>query len=60
MTTIGKSRSSDVSALKRLGAAGLAESLEGKWKLTEEPAPREVPPKWAAPLSGAHRAHAHA
>jgi hypothetical protein len=48
-TTIGKGRS------------GLAESVEGKWRLTEEPAPREPPPKRTAPLSAAareHRAHA--
>ena len=48
---IGKSRTSTVSALKRLRDAGLAESVEGKWKLTEEPAPHEPAPQWIAPLS---------
>jgi hypothetical protein len=57
-TTIGKSRTSTVSALHRLRDAGLAESAEGKWKLTEEPAPREPPAKWIAPLSACqHRVH---
>jgi hypothetical protein len=59
-STVGKGRSSIVSALKRLRAADLVESVEGKWKRTEEPASREPPPKWTAPLSGTHRAHAHA
>jgi DNA-binding transcriptional ArsR family regulator len=58
--SIGKSRSSTLSALKRLRDAGLAESLEGKWRLTKPDAPREPAPKWIAPLSGAHRAHAPA
>ena len=48
---IGKSRSSVVAALHRLRDAGLAESIEGRWRLSEEPAPREPPPKWVAPLS---------
>jgi hypothetical protein len=59
-TTIGKSRTSCVSGLHRLRAAGLAESVEGRWRLTEEPAPREPPAKWIAPLSASQRAHAHA
>ena len=59
-TTIGKSRTSCVSGLHRLRAAGLAESVEGGWKLTEEFAPREPPPKWIEPLSASQRAHAHA
>jgi hypothetical protein len=58
--TIGKGRSSVVSALHRLRDANLVESAGGKWRLTEEPAPREPTPKWTAPLSGTHRAHAHA
>jgi hypothetical protein len=57
-TTIGKSRTSCVSALHRLRDAGLAGSVEGRWKLTEEPAPREPPAKWVAPLSASQRAHA--
>ena len=35
-TAIGKSRTSCVSALHRLRDAGLAESVEGVWRLTEE------------------------
>jgi len=38
--------------LKRLRDAGKAESVEGKWRLTEEPAPREPPPRWTTPLRG--------
>jgi DNA-binding transcriptional ArsR family regulator len=59
-TAVGKSRTSIVSGLHRLREGGLAESVEGKWKLTEEPAPRELPAKWTAPLSASQRAHAHA
>jgi hypothetical protein len=62
MSAIGKSRSSAVSALKRLRDAGLAESVEGKWRLVEPEAPRQPPQKWVAPLPApagrAHRAHA--
>ena len=54
---IDKSRSSVVTALHRLRDAGLADSVEGKWTLVEEPAPRVAAPKWVAPLSAA--AHAH-
>jgi hypothetical protein len=59
---IGKGHSSIILALKRLRDAGLAESLEGKWRLTEPEAPREPPPKWVAPLNAGreHRAHASA
>lgn len=58
---IGKSRSSTLSALKRLREAGLAESIEGKWRLVEEPAPQEPAPKWISPLPApAGRARAHA
>ena len=60
--TIGRSRSSTVSALNRMRNAGLAESVEGKWKLTEESAPHEPAPQWIAPLSSTasreRRAHA--
>jgi hypothetical protein len=58
---IGKGRSSVVSALKRLRAAGLAESFEGKWRLSasDSPPPKETP-KWTSPLRGADRAaHPH-
>ena len=62
---IGKGRSSTVSALKRLRDAGRAESVEGKWRLTaltlarrEPETPKDPPPKWIDPLSGAHRARA--
>ena len=54
---IGKSRSSVVAALHRLRDAGLADSVEGKWTLVEEPAPRVAAPKWVAPLSAAGHAH---
>ena len=54
---IGKARSSVVTALHRLRDAGLADSVEGKWTLVEEPAPRVAAAKWVAPLSAA--AHAH-
>ena len=54
-TAVGKSRTSIVSALHRLRAAGLAQSVEGRWKLTEEPAPREPPAKWTHGLSAAAR-----
>jgi hypothetical protein len=59
-TTIGKSRTSCVSGLHRLRAAGLAESVGGKWALVEEPAPRQPAPRWIEPLSASQRAHAHA
>ena len=45
---IGKSRSSVLSALKRLRDAGLAESVGGKWKLAEELPPREPTQRSAA------------
>jgi hypothetical protein len=58
--TICKSRTSCFSALHRLRAAGLAESVEGKWRLVEESAPREPPPRWVAPLKAKDRAaHVH-
>ena len=56
---IGKSRSSTVSALHRLRDAGLVESVGGKWRLIEEPAPREPAPKWVAPVRGTDRAQQH-
>jgi hypothetical protein len=63
-TTIGKSRTSCVSALHRLRDAGLAESVEGKWKLVAPEAPRETAAKWIEPLSATagreRRAHASA
>jgi hypothetical protein len=58
-TAVGKSRTSIVSALHRLRDAGLAQSVEGKWKLTEAPAPREPPVRWVKPPS-AVREHATA
>jgi DNA-binding transcriptional ArsR family regulator len=59
-TAVGKSRTSIVSGLHRLRDAGLTEPANGKWKLTEEPLPREPPAKWTAPLSASQRAHARA
>jgi hypothetical protein len=58
---IERSRTSLVSGLHRLRDAGLAESVEGRWRLTEEPAPREAAPRWVEPVSATserHRAHA--
>jgi hypothetical protein len=57
--TIRVSRTTCVSALHRLRDAGLAQSAEGKWRLTEEPAPRDPPQLWVKPPS-AVREHAHA
>ena len=48
---VGKSRSSIVTALHRLRDAGLAESAEGSWRLTEAPPPREPAAKWVRPLN---------
>ena len=59
-TTIGKSRTSCVSGLHRLRAAGLAQSVEGKWRLTEEPAPREPAQPWIQPLKAAREQRVHA
>ena len=63
-TTIHKSRTSCVSALHRLRDAGLAESIEGRWKLVAPEAPRETAAKWIEPLSATagreRRAHASA
>jgi hypothetical protein len=56
---IGKSRSSTITALKRLRDADRAESVEGKWKLTAEPAPREPPPKWVEKVRGTDRPREH-
>ena len=57
---IDRSRSATVSALKRLKAAGLAESVERRWRLVEEPPPKEPPPKWVKPVRGADKAeYAH-
>jgi hypothetical protein len=50
--------------LHRLRDAGLAESVEGKWKLVAPEAPRETAAKWIEPLSATagreRRAHASA
>jgi hypothetical protein len=51
---IGKSRTSTVTALRRLRDAGLAESLDRVWTLTEPPAPKETP-RWTAPVSAQRR-----
>jgi hypothetical protein len=58
-TVVGKSRTSIVSALHRLRAAGRAQPVDGKWRLTEEPPPREPAPRWVKPPSAVHeRVHA--
>jgi hypothetical protein len=63
-TTIHKSRTSCVSGLHRLRDGGLAESIEGRWKLVAPEAPRETAAKWIEPLSATagreRRAHASA
>ena len=40
--------------------AGLAESVQGKWRLNEPVAPLTPPPKWVAPLIAAREQRAHA
>jgi hypothetical protein len=54
---VGKSKGSIATALHRLQDAGLAESVDRRWRLVEEPAPKDPPPRWTKPLSGAERAH---
>lgn len=54
---IHKSKGSVATALRRLESAGLVESVDRRWKLVEEAAPKEPPPRWTKPLSGAERAH---
>jgi hypothetical protein len=51
-TVVGKSRTSIVSTLHRLRDAGKAESAEGRWRLTEAPAPRA---RWVEPVSARPR-----
>jgi hypothetical protein len=57
--TISVSRTTCVSALHRLRDAGLAESAEGRWKLTKEPPQREPPPQWVRPLNADREERAH-
>ena len=57
---LNESKSSTVTALQRLRDASLAESAEGKWKLTGETPPRAPAPRWVEPVSGSARAmHSH-
>jgi hypothetical protein len=51
---IGKSRTTTVTALRRLRDADLAESRDRVWSLTEPPAPKE-PPRWTGPVSAQRR-----
>jgi hypothetical protein len=51
---IGKSRTTTVTALRRLRDADLAESVDRVWSLTEPPAPKETP-RWTAPVSAQRR-----
>jgi hypothetical protein len=51
---IGKSRTSTISALRRLRDADLAESQDRVWSLTEPPAPKETP-RWTGPVSAQRR-----
>jgi hypothetical protein len=57
---IERSRTTTVTALHRLRAGGVAESVDKVWRLVEPEAPREPPERWIEPLSAAreHRAHA--
>jgi hypothetical protein len=48
-TAIGKSRTSNVTALHRLRDADLAKSLDRVWSLVEPAEPKPTP-KWVAPL----------
>jgi hypothetical protein len=64
---IGKSKTTTVTSLNRLRDAGLADSIDRVWTLTDLPPPRDPPPRWTAPLSGTARRraieaeeHAHA
>jgi hypothetical protein len=56
---VGKGRSSTVSALERLRDAGLAESVQGKWRAVEPGAPMAPPSKWVVPVRGTDRAQQH-
>jgi hypothetical protein len=51
---IGKSRTSTVTALRRLRDADLAESQDRVWSLTEPPATKETP-RWTGPVSAQRR-----
>jgi hypothetical protein len=53
-TAIGKSRTSTVSALRRLRDADLAESRDRVWSLVEPAEPKPTS-KWIAPVSGQRR-----
>ena len=53
---IARSRSSVVSALRRLRDAGLASNEDGHWALVGEPVPKEAS-RWTKPLSGAEKSH---
>ena len=58
--SIGRSRSSTVAALHRLRDADRVESSDGRWRLVEEPVPREPPPKWTKAVSANDKAvYAH-
>ena len=52
---VGRSKSSTVSDLHRLRDAGLAENVERRWRLIEEPAAPKEAPRWVAPLKGKDR-----
>ena len=59
-TAVGKSRTSIVSALHRLRNASLADSSDGRWRLTEEPPAREPIQPWIPPLKGPREQRVHA
>ena len=54
--TVGKSRSSIISALHRLRDQGVVENSDGVWSLAaQQEALAEQPPKWVAPVRGTDR-----
>jgi hypothetical protein len=56
--SVGKSKSSIVTALHRLQAAGLVENVDRRWSVVAEE-PKPPPEKWTAPLSATAHARVH-
>jgi hypothetical protein len=56
---IGKSKSSTVSALKRLRDADQVKNAGGRWGLVEQDAPREPAPRWVDKVRGTDRPREH-
>jgi hypothetical protein len=58
--SVGKSRSSIISALHRLRDQGVVENSDGVWSLaTQQEALAQPPVKWVAPVRGTDRAQQH-